>query len=59
VRLVYGGNCVVASYRGRYCAAMTWDALEAIKRVMTNATPPRAALSLLAGEGQGEFITGQ
>jgi hypothetical protein len=25
---------VVASYRGRYCAAMTWDALEAIKRVL-------------------------
>jgi hypothetical protein len=45
VRLVFGGGCVVASYRGRYCAAMTWDALEAIKRVMTNATPSKAALS--------------
>jgi hypothetical protein len=52
VRLVFGGGCVVASYRGRYCAAMTWDALEAIKRVMTNATPSKAALSTGRGIAQ-------
>jgi hypothetical protein len=37
---------VVASYRGRYCAAMTWDALYAIERVLNaNTAPSRAALS--------------
>jgi hypothetical protein len=49
VRLVFGGGCVVASYRGRYCAAMTWDALYAIERVMNNAALGVAARSKLAG----------